>query len=79
MRVSDFRRACRILEKAIFDHEETFMKQFTKMSGELIHVRFSSNTIEYVFIVDSGQHCVNGITWEDFIEWHTSTVYNKLS
>ena len=75
MRVSQFRAACRILEKAIFDNEEAFMEQFTSGQGELIHLRFSSNTIEYVFITDSGQHCVNGITWEAFIEWH----YNKLS
>ncbi len=74
MIVSQFRAACGILEKAIFDNEEAFMEQFAKVPGELIHLRFSSNTIEFVFITDSGQHCVNGITWETFIEWH----YNKL-
>ena len=72
MRVSHFRKACSTLEKAIFDNEESFMKAFANDAGELIHLRFSSNTIEFVFVVDSGQHCVNGITWEKFIEWHAN-------
>lgn len=68
------RDLCYQLEEFTFEHADEFCDEFCVYRGgrkeaELIHLRFSSGTVEFVYLTYSGQHVVNGITWERYIEW----------
>jgi hypothetical protein len=70
MNLMQFRFECATIEGIIFKHEESFISTFCKHPCELIHVRLSSSTVEFVMLLNSGQHVIDGITWDQFTEWY---------
>ena len=66
------RAHCAKLEAIIFEMEESFMARFApNWNAELIHLRFSSSGVEFVSLVPSGQHIINSVNWNDFMEWYS--------
>lgn len=65
------RNASSELEKIVFDNDNSFITRFCKFEQpyELIHIRFGSETIEFVYLTEEGQHIVDGIKWPAFEEW----------
>lgn len=60
----------------IYENEVTFLKYFVPLEYTigLIGVWFSENTIKYQFVLDSGQHIVHEIKYQEFIEWINSLI-----
>lgn len=65
------RQACDPLEEIIFSHTDEFVERFCKITDvmDLISLRFSSNTVEFVYVSDEGQHFVDSIDYEELEAW----------
>jgi hypothetical protein len=57
----------------IFANEVDFMRRFAKASDDLTSVYLSDERIKLNYIVKSGMHVTDTITWEQYYEWE-----NKL-
>lgn len=65
-----FRELCSQFEEITFDNAEDFCNKFCKCKDvELIHIRYSSGTVEFVYLTYSGQHVLDAIKWEEYQEW----------
>lgn len=69
--ISKVRQACEPLEEIIFEHTDEFIERFCKITDvmDLISIRFSSSTLEFVYISDEGQHFVDGTNYEELETW----------
>lgn len=69
--ISKVRQACDPLEEIIFDHTDEFVERFCKITDVMdpISIRFSSSTLEFVYVSDEGQHFVDGIDYDELETW----------
>ena len=56
-------------ENVVYQNYESFLKEFMPDAWDLVKVRFSSTDVEFVAVMDNGQHVVNGVTVEKFVAW----------
>ncbi len=56
-------------EDLVFSHWELFLKEFLPEAFDLARVRFSSSGVEFVAVLASGQHVVDGVHIEKFLNW----------
>lgn len=59
------------IEELVFANEVDFCKTFCKITDvmDLTGLRVSSGTVQFTYVGMSGQHFVDGISWEDFSVW----------
>lgn len=58
------------LEAIAFNNESDFIAKFCyKDTTDLIDIWFSANNVKYNYILYSGQHITNTITFDDFNQW----------
>lgn len=69
--IHKLRQAADPLEEIIFSNTESFCEKFCKINDvmDLVSIRFSSQTVEFVYVSDEGQHFVDGIEWEELEAW----------
>jgi hypothetical protein len=70
-------------EYVIFEYSDKLIDQFFKYKdiGDIISCRFGSNSVEIIYYLNSGQHIVDSIDLEKFIEFFIDnfnlTKYNE--
>lgn len=60
------------IERFIHDHSDQFIAKFVRFEDvwDIVNIRFNSETIEYVFVTNDGQHIIDAVDWLDFEEWY---------
>ncbi len=53
----------------IYDHEIEFLEKFTINGNDLVEITFSMESFKFVYILDSGQHIVDGKPLFELVEW----------
>lgn len=56
-------------EELVFENWQSFLKEFCPTAWDLVKVRFASTGVEFVFLVEDGQHLVDGTSLDKFLAW----------
>ena len=56
-------------DKKIWEREEEFLEKFCHGAWSLIHTRYGEETFEFIYCTEEGQHMVDGIKYEELLEW----------
>lgn len=67
----DFFECIKFFEKFIYDNEELFLSDFSKMDWfQLISVSFGSENVRYTYLLHDGKTVADAINWNSFFKWY---------
>lgn len=71
MKTNEIKRLLDPLEGLVFRNAKDFCTKFCSCTNvmELVAIRFSSASVEFVYVSDNGQHFADDMAWSEFEPW----------